>query len=236
MNTPPKQKTGHVPTERIVAKRAALRLRIIDVALKAFSTQGFENTRITDVAEQLQMTGPALYHYFATKDQLLFACLDQILDQLLADATSASSGPGSAKDRLANVVRTQVATELKYGSTAPLINAHLYGPQYLTEMVKEDQQEQLRRKQRMLIQLYRSLIGEGIDAGIFLPTDVKVAAFNVLAIIQYSGVWYRPKKGRKSSDVIAAQVAAVMNLLGNPGEGLAAPRASGRSKPRGASV
>ncbi len=206
--------TERMPTERIAAKRAALRLRIIEAALKAFSAQGFENTRITDIAEQLQMTGPALYHYFSTKDQLLFACLDQILDQLLGDATGASGGPGSARERLANVVRTQVETELKYGSTAPLINAHLYGPQYLTEMVAEDKQEYLRRKQRTLIQIYRGLIGEGIEAGDFAPADVKIAAFNVLAIIQYSGVWYRPKKGRKSADVIEAQVDAVMSLLG----------------------
>jgi AcrR family transcriptional regulator len=202
------------PTERIVAKRAALQLRIIDAALKTFSTRGFENTSFADIAEQLQMTGPALYHYFPTKDQLLFACLDQILDQLLTDANHASSGEGTAKDRLAKVVRTQVATELKYGSTAPLINAHLYGPQYLTEMVKVEQQELLRVKQRSLIQIYRSLIQDGISSGIFHPTDVKVAAFNVLAIVQYSGVWFRPKRGRKLSDAIEAQVSAVMSLLG----------------------
>ncbi|MCX7172655.1 MAG: TetR/AcrR family transcriptional regulator [Proteobacteria bacterium] len=213
-------------SERITAKRAALRLRIIEVALKAFSTQGFDNTTITDVAEQLQMTGPALYHYFATKDQLLFACLDQILDQLLADATSATSGSFPAKERLANVVRTQVAIELKYGSTAPLINAHLYGPQYLTQMVAEDQQELLRRKQRSLIQIYRNLIEEGIKTGDFAAADVKIAAFNVLAIIQYSSVWYRPRKGRKALDVIEAQVAAVMNLLGANSAKTVAPRAS----------
>ncbi|MFA6313278.1 MAG: TetR/AcrR family transcriptional regulator [Sterolibacterium sp.] len=213
-------------SERITAKRAALRLRIIGAALNAFSTQGFENTRITDIAEQLQMTGPALYHYFATKDQLLFACLDQILDQLLADAAGASSGAAPARERLANVVRTQVEIELKYGSTAPLINAHLYGPQYLTEMVAEEKQELLRRKQRSLIQIYRNLIGEGIASGDFLPVDVKIAAFNVLAIVQYSGVWYRPKKGRKSQDVIEAQVNAVMSLLGTNKATPSTPRAA----------
>ncbi len=221
-----------VSSERVTAKRAALRLRIIDAALKSFSTLGFENTRITDIAEQLQMTGPALYHYFATKDELLFACLDQILDQLLADATSASSGLAPAKDRLANVVRTQVAMELKYGATAPLINAHLYGPQYLTKMLGEDRQELLNRKQRALIEVYRNLINEGVEAGDFRPMNVKVAAFNMLAIVQYSSVWYRAKKGRKAQDVIDAQVEAVMNLLGagTTGAANASPRKGGNGE------
>ena len=217
-------------TERITVKRAALRLRIIDVALKAFAAQGFENTKTADIADQLQMTGPALYHYFATKNELLFACLSQIMDQLLASATSASTGAAGPRERLASVVRTQVAIELKYGSTAPLINAHLYGPKYLTQMVDEGNQALLQQKQRALVYIYRNLIAEGIDAGDFVPGDIKIAAFNVLAIIQYSGVWYRPKKGRKSLDVIEAQVGAVMNMLGAAEENPRPLRT--RTKPR----
>ena len=217
-------------TERITVKRAALRLRIIDVALKAFAAQGFENTKTADIADQLQMTGPALYHYFATKDELLFACLNQMMDQLLASATSASTGAAGPRERLASVVRTQVAIELKYGSTAPLINAHLYGPKYLTQMVEEGNQALLQQKQRALVYIYRNLIAEGIDAGDFVPGDIKIAAFNVLAIIQYSGVWYRPKKGRKSLDVIEAQVGAVMNMLGAAEENPRPLRT--RTKPR----
>ena len=217
-------------TERITVKRAALRLRIIDVALKAFAAQGFENTKTADIADQLQMTGPALYHYFATKNELLFACLNQIMDQLLASTTSASTGAAGPRERLASVVRTQVAIELKYGSTAPLINAHLYGPKYLTQMVDEGNQALLQQKQRALVYIYRNLIAEGIDAGDFVPGDIKIAAFNVLAIIQYSGVWYRPKKGRKSLDVIEAQVGAVMNMLGAAEENPRPLRT--RTKPR----
>ena len=217
-------------TERITVKRAALRLRIIDVALKAFAAQGFENTKTADIADQLQMTGPALYNYFATKNELLFACLNQIMDQLLASATSASTGAAGPRERLASVVRTQVAIELKYGSTAPLINAHLYGPKYLTQMVEEGNQALLQQKQRALVYIYRNLIAEGIDAGDFVPGDIKIAAFNVLAIIQYSGVWYRPKKGRKSLDVIEAQVGAVMNMLGAAEENPRPLRT--RTKPR----
>lgn len=222
-------------TEHITAKRAVLRVRIIDVALKAFAAQGFENTKTADIADQLQMTGPALYHYFATKNELLFACLSQIMDQLLASATRASIGTAGPRERLASVVRTQVAMELKYGSTAPLINAHLYGPQYLKQMVEESKQALLQQKQRALVHIYRNLIAEGIDAGDFVPVDIKIAAFNVLAIIQYSGVWYRPKKGRKSLDVIEAQVGAVMNLLGEaekktrPGRTHTKPKATGEA-------
>ena len=201
-------------SERIANKRAALRQRVIEVALKAFAARGFESTTMTDIAEQLDMTGPALYHYFATKDALLFACLDHTMDQLCADIGAAADSPGDAVDRLGAVVRQQVEFELRHGSAAPLVNAHLYGPRYLTEVFDDAQRETLRLKQREVVLAYRRLIDEGVAAGLFRPVDTAIAAFNVLAIVQYSGVWYRPRRGRRVADVTQAQVDSVLALLG----------------------
>jgi AcrR family transcriptional regulator len=201
-------------SERMAAKRAALRGRIVDAALQAFAARGFEATTTVDIAHQLQMTGPALYHYFRTKDELLFACIEQVLQNLHEALGAAAAAPGSAAERMARVVRAQVTMELKNGSSAPLVNAHLYGPQYLTDMLQPAQQETLRERQRALVKIYRTLIDQGIAAGEFRVASAAVAAFNVLAVVQYSGVWYRPRKGRRMADLIDAQVAAALQLLG----------------------
>lgn len=201
-------------SERMAAKRAALRGRIIDAALAAFAARGFEATTMVDVAHQLQMTGPALYHYFGTKDELLFACIEQLLDGLYAELSAAAAGDDPPRERLARVVRAQVTAELKNGSSAPLVNAHLYGPQYLTDMLHPAQRESLRQRQRALVQVYRELIDAGVKAGEFHVDSNAVTAFNVLAVVQYSGVWYRPRKGRRMADLIDAQVAAALQLLG----------------------
>ena len=184
-------------SERMAAKRAALRGRIVDAALQAFAARGFEATTTVDIAHQLQMTGPALYHYFRTKDELLFACIEQVLQNLHEALGAAAAAPGSAAERMSRVVRAQVTMELKNGSSAPLVNAHLYGPQYLTDMLQPAQQETLRERQRALVKIYRTLIDQGIAAGEFRVASAAVAAFNVLAVVQYSGVWYRPRKGRR---------------------------------------
>lgn len=201
-------------SERIEAKRAALRSRIIEVALKAFSARGFEATTTIGIADQLQMTGPALYHYFRTKEELLFACLDHTLEQQVTEVTAVVHGHEPPEIRLDRLVRKQVAFELRQGSAASLINAHLYGPQYLTRMLSAARREALRVKQRALVQMYRGLISEGMASGQFTDGNVGIAAFDVLALIQYTGVWYRPRKGRSAGEVIEAQVAAVRRLLG----------------------
>ena len=201
-------------SERVTAKRAALRLRIIKVALEAFAARGFEATTTVAIADSLHMTGPALYHYFQTKEELLFACMDHILQELHSTLSTIASGSGHPGARIADVVRAQLKVELKIGGVAQLINAHLYGPSYLIEVLSPVRRNALRLRQRALVEIFRELIAEGVQAQEFDVSDVRVAAFNVLALIQYTSVWYRPRRGRPLSVVLDAQVAEVLKLLG----------------------
>lgn len=201
-------------TERIEAKRAALRKRIIDVALEAFAARGFDATTTVDIADTLQMTGPALYHYFRTKEELLFACMDFILEQLYADISAAAASGGSARERMTRVVRAQLKVELGSGGAASLVNAHLYGPQYLTQVLQAERSEALRQRQRALVKVFVDLISEGAASGEFVVADARIAAFNVLAVVQYSGVWYQPRRGQRLAELVDAQVSAALQILG----------------------
>lgn len=206
-------------SDRVAAKRAVLRSRIRATAMRAFADRGFDATTMADIADRLQMTGPAIYHYYETKDDLLFACVDQMFEQLHRELQRAAQRETSSRARLAAVVRAQVAREIRRHSASPLVNAHLYGPQYLTERLPPDRRDRLRQHQRELVQFYRGLIEAGAAAGELAPGDPATAALNVLAIVQYSGVWYRPQRGRRAESLVDAQVADVMRLLGADGRG-----------------
>ena len=201
-------------SERIEAKRAALRKRIIEVALEAFASRGFEATTTVGIADTLQMTGPSLYHYFGTKEELLYACMDYVLEQLHADVSAAAASAGTVQERMVRVVRAQLKVELGSGGAASLVNAHLYGPQYLTQVLLPERSEALRQRQRALVKVFLDLINEGVASGDFVVTDARITTFNVLAVLQYSSVWYRPRKGQRLADLMDAQVAAALQLLG----------------------
>ena len=203
-------------SERITAKHAALRQRIIAVALEAFAARGFEATTTVEIADTLQMTGPSLYHYFSTKEELLYACMDFILEQLHTDLSAAAASRGTAQERMIRVVRAQLKVELGSGGAASLVNAHLYGPSYLTQVLLPERSEALRERQRALVKVFRDLISEGEASGEFVVADTRIAAFNVLAVVQYSSVWYRPRKGLRLAELMDLQVSAALQLLGIP--------------------
>ncbi|UCG02621.1 MAG: TetR/AcrR family transcriptional regulator [Candidatus Heimdallarchaeota archaeon] len=62
--------------------------RIIDEALKSFLIRGYENTSLNYLANQVNITKPAIYYYFQNKQELLSAVLDYLLkaiDQKYSD-------------------------------------------------------------------------------------------------------------------------------------------------------
>lgn len=57
------------------------RARILASALDLFTKKGYEHTTFTDVAAKLKLTKGAVYWYFATKEELLIALVEQMLAQ-----------------------------------------------------------------------------------------------------------------------------------------------------------
>ncbi len=60
------------------SKRAQIR----DAAAELFARRGFHGSSINDVAEHCGLTKPALYHYFRSKETLLYEILDEHMSTL----------------------------------------------------------------------------------------------------------------------------------------------------------
>jgi AcrR family transcriptional regulator len=72
-------------------KKARLRQQIIDTSIRLFREQGYENTRIDDIVEILEISQPTFFRYFPTKDAVLhdvglrgFACAKERLEEELS--------------------------------------------------------------------------------------------------------------------------------------------------------
>jgi AcrR family transcriptional regulator len=79
-------------TEREVTRRprrrrldaAARRATILDAAIPVFATEGYEQTRMSDVAARVGVTEPVIFQNFGTKAELFAAALDRVSDQAAA--------------------------------------------------------------------------------------------------------------------------------------------------------
>jgi AcrR family transcriptional regulator len=70
---------------------ADTRTRLIDVAVHLFTRHSFAGTSLQMIADALGFTKAAIYHHFRTREQLLAAVLEPILDELRAIVESAET-------------------------------------------------------------------------------------------------------------------------------------------------
>src|SRR5271163_2552908 len=85
------------PTGLRERKKARLRQQIVETALHLFRQRGYENTRIDDIVQTLEISQPTFFRYFPSKDAVLrevgrrgYACMaEHIQTELSSKATTA---------------------------------------------------------------------------------------------------------------------------------------------------
>jgi AcrR family transcriptional regulator len=80
------------------------RARILAVALELVSERGFSGTSIRDLAEHLDLTTAAMYYHFSSKDALLDALVEPLIDGLTALSAKAASDDLDEVDVLTELV------------------------------------------------------------------------------------------------------------------------------------
>ncbi len=84
--------------------RERKREAVILTAARAFRERGYHNTSLDDIASELNVTKPTVYHYVENKEQLLFECFRAGLNQIMEGFEEIHGSQGSARERLENVI------------------------------------------------------------------------------------------------------------------------------------
>ncbi len=159
------------------------RVAILRSAARAFSNKGYHGTSMDDIAAELLMTKGALYYYFEDKEDILFACHDFSLEQLLESLAGIEDAEASPEAKLRALIKAHVNVMLDalQGSAMALDFNALSPENYQKIVAKRDLFEKGMRK----------LIRDGVESGDFAPTDDRLATFMILGSINWITKWYR---------------------------------------------
>jgi AcrR family transcriptional regulator len=149
-----------------------------------FRERGFADTGMRDIAAAADLSAANLYHYFNSKNDLLFYCQDRALDRMLAAVASARRDERSAPDRLRVVLSAHLQTLLDEieGATAHLQIDSLPPPLRDAIVKKRDRYERALRR----------TIAEGIKRGELIDMDAAVVARAMLGAMNWTVTWFRP--------------------------------------------
>jgi AcrR family transcriptional regulator len=166
--------------------------------VQLFLEQGYHRATLNEVAERLNITKPALYNYFRSKEEILFECWalgQERVDEFIAEI-NAGGGSGLAKLRkLVHAYAEVMATD--FG--ASLVR---FDPRDLTDKNSRI----VRAAKRGIDRTFRSYIAEGIADGSIKPCDPKLSAFAIAGSLNWIGHWFQ-RGGALSAEAIARDFA-----------------------------
>jgi AcrR family transcriptional regulator len=74
---------------------------IVDTSARLFAERGYHATGLTELCEANDLGKGALYHYIGSKEALLAAIHDRVMDEVMAGADRAAAAGGSPSQQLA---------------------------------------------------------------------------------------------------------------------------------------
>lgn len=168
-------------------------------AVELFAAQGYANTSVQQVVEAAGVTKGALYHYFQSKDDLLFGIYERMLslqNQRL-DAIVARGGPTHETLRAVCVDVIETSVDFLLEGTVFFRSAH---------MLSAPRQHEVTRRRRIYNDTFAAIIERGQAEGLYrtdIPRAVLVAHF--FSDVHYLSTWYSPE-GPEDKTVLAQQI------------------------------
>jgi len=134
-------------------KKARLRQQIIDTSIRLFRKRGYENTRVEDIVQILEISQPTFFRYFPSKDAVLrevgrrgYACIQEHLETEL----SSDAATGERLHRMYEGMAREVESDRTLWQAVVLSGA-----------MDPVRSPEMRRPEEVAVRLLRDILAEG---------------------------------------------------------------------------
>ncbi|KQP45501.1 TetR/AcrR family transcriptional regulator [Pseudorhodoferax sp. Leaf274] len=169
---------------------------ILDRAADLFASKGFDGTTMVEVATACGASKSHLYHYFPSKEVLLFAIVSEHIAQQAAELGEIVARPLPALDRFELFVSAFVARSAASRSEHLVLMGCL-------NFLPDAERQQVRTLEAQLIGLMIGLLEE-INPGLMAPETVKTPyAMLLFGMIIWTFTWYQQTGAIKPQELAA---------------------------------
>jgi AcrR family transcriptional regulator len=165
------------------------------VIARLFAFKGYHSTSMREIAAELGMNQSSLYHYFKSKEDILFKLMNDAIDDVLAILKEICAADLPAEEKLKKVLGFY--TSYYAGDQERLILL-------VNEMNSLDKRHRLILvdKQRQYVHLIKSILKELTGQHKLKKIHPSVAVFAFFGMVHYTIKWYH-KNGSVSLDDLA---------------------------------
>lgn len=168
--------------------------RICKHAAAVFNEKGYRVATIEDVARAAATTKGGIFHYFSTKEELLYAILHRYMEDALSCAVRDIEGATDPRDRLRRFVRSHVSyyRDNFHESRLLLREVEALSGKYLSV---------LHGMQRRYLGFLTETIKQLVPAYADDKNRIKVLTFSLIGMCNWPFTWFNPDGPVKAEQI-----------------------------------
>jgi len=182
-------------------KWKARRDAIVDTSAQVFARRGYHATGIAELCEVNGFGKGAFYYYIGSKEELLAAIHDRVMDEVMAGADRVAESGGTPSARLARLGEELLDVIHRYPD-------HVWVFLHEFPALTGERAEQFRTRRREYERRVEAILQAGIEAGEFRAVDPWLTARAWLGMHNYTYLWLRAG-GRVSARDVAQPFAEI---------------------------
>jgi AcrR family transcriptional regulator len=175
-------------------KWKARRDAIVDTSAPVFAKQGYHATGIVELCEVNGLGKGAFYHYIGSKEELLAAIHDRVMDEVLAGADRVAEAGGSPPVQLALLGDELLDVIYRYPD-------HVWVFLHEFPALTAERAERFRVRRREYERRVEAVLQAGIEAGEFREVDPRLTAMAWLGMHNYTYLWLKADGRLTARDV-----------------------------------
>ena len=157
---------------------------IVDTSATVFARQGYHATGIAELCEVNGFGKGAFYYYIGSKEELLAAIHDRVMDEVMAGADRVAESGGSPSEQLAMHGEELLDVIGRYPD-------HVWVFLHEFPALTGERADQFRTRRRAYESRIEDVLRAGIAAGEFREVDVWLTARAWLRMHNYTYLWLR---------------------------------------------
>lgn len=192
-------------------ERREKREAVLHAAVHCFNEKGFHATSLDDVANALSVTKPTIYHYFGSKDEILFECVRRGLESILEAAEAGEARSGGGLERLRRLMLDYATIMTKdFGMCVTRTADH---------ELSAESRARFRSLKREIDQTVRRVVEQGMADGTIEAGDPRLVTFTLTGALNWIARWFDPNGPLTPRQVAEGCVATLVAGLGARGKG-----------------
>ena len=166
-----------------------------------FAQRGYHATGITELCAANGLGKGALYHYIGSKEELLAAIHDRVMDEVMLGADRVARTKGSPSTQLAELGDELLDVIHRYPD-------HVWVFLHEFPALTGERSEQFHQRRREYERRVEAVLEAGIDSGEFRAVDPRLTALAWLGMHNYTYLWLKAG-GRLSARDVAKPFAEI---------------------------